>query len=781
MRASHKTYWTIPEVQLLRNKNYSSGLTDLTIEVVDNVTALRGIEKEWASLSLETGTNERSFQWYYKWWQQFDDKPGYYLFVILLKRGERTVGLIPLYIKSLIVKHFRIHTQLMFLGTQTKDYDSGDDETGEAGISHDIMLERGYEKLVVRTLIEFLKFKRYLWAELHFNGTYDSSNLFKYFLPELNRSEFLIEGRRQIGRRIKEPTSANIKKSKGSSAVNPDIGRSVQAFMKPAHISETVLENADFFESFAGININGQAKKNDRYEISHNEDMKNESGPDKEENHVYNRMPQRWNIIIRPIKRMKNRHSPASLGLFKIQFVLQQYLKRKKSELGNVKCESDKTKGWRVCKDYLRVLFQNRKYQDKKVQFKAPVLPYHQELPDGRSTVANDFAYFDPDPVFIPLSEIDTGTSDSPDYSSGKDIDLIATQITNHDDVIRLKDHINSLEQHFGIPLLTPEWIGSSVQTFCPPDRIKMITVKAAGIPVALAPLSIRGGLFSHLEVVGSSVLEEPCGLLYRDTASLNKLVGAMLALRMPLFLKGFRHFSPEIQAIEREMGSGRWISLIREEKISCVSTDGNWEAFEKQISSSRRSSFRRLERLAGKKGKVGFEAVSPTPDNVDRYLDEVYRVEAANWKGRTGTAMQTYPLLGNFFRMYSRSITKQRKLKLFFLRVGDQTVAVQLTVIHDNRLWIYKVGHDESWSWCSPGILLMHKVVRYCFDNGLTGCEYLGSDEPWLHIWANEFHSLVSYEIYPRNLKGYFDLWGAQGKTYSHKVMSIVKRKWVH
>lgn len=380
----------------------------------------------------------------------------------------------------------------------------------------------------------------------------------------------------------------------------------------------------------------------------------------------------------------------------------------------------------------------------------------------------------------MPPLETHAGTGAGSSYVGMPNKDFVVEYITTQEGVINLCEEWNELESCFNTPLLASEWFQSSAQAFCPPDFLKMISVRFDGKLSAIIPLSVKGKLMPRAELVGSSTLEEPGGVLYKDRGSLVKLVRALLDLRMPIFLKGFRFSSPEIQILENELRAKRMVSLIREERIPWVAIRGKWEIFEKQISSSRRSSLRCLQRLAESRGKVRFEAICPTPENLDEYLDEVFRVEAANWKGRNGTAMKTGTMLGKFFKLYSRKAAEQKKLHLFFLKVDEKNVAVQLTVKHANSLWIYKIGHDEEWSWCSPGILLMHQVVKFCFEKGLKGCEFLGSDEPWLHIWANESHSLVTYRIYSKSAKGILELWWDLGQTYFFGIASLLRRKMV-
>ncbi len=306
------------------------------------------------------------------------------------------------------------------------------------------------------------------------------------------------------------------------------------------------------------------------------------------------------------------------------------------------------------------------------------------------------------------------------------------------------------MERLFGTPVLTHNWFLSCAEAFASCGIASVVLVQSFRELRAIAPLSVRGVIRKRLEVLGSSITDEPGGFLFTDQRSLDELFKAVLDQKMTLFLKCLRFRSPETRSLEAAARSNGMRFLIQEERLPWVAVTGSWEEFERTISSSRRSSLRRLQRLAESKGTVEYEVVVPPPESVATYLEELYEVEASSWKSRTGTALKTYEELGRFFRNYSVAEAKRQALRLFFLRVNGKTIAAQLTVVHANRLWVFKIGHDESWSWCSPGILLMHRVVRYCFEQGLEACEFLGHDEPWLHIWANDFHPLVTYRVYP-------------------------------
>ncbi len=318
-----------------------------------------------------------------------------------------------------------------------------------------------------------------------------------------------------------------------------------------------------------------------------------------------------------------------------------------------------------------------------------------------------------------------------------------------------LADEWTNIERRFGSPVLSHEWFLAGASAFCPPYLLKIVVRQEDGKVRAIAPLGVRKDLISRLEVLGTTYLTEEGGFLYEDAEALTELVDAVTQLKMPLFLRRLRINSEETRAWEKEIRQKGLKSLVREERLPWTAVRGTWKEFEKEISSSRRSSFRRLQRLIEAKGTLSLEVITPTQENLAMYLDRAFDVEAASWKARKGTAMKNDKRLGDFFREYCKRAVDLKELFLFFLCVDGKPIATELTAIHGNRLWILKIGHDEAWSWCSPGILLMHRVVQYCFDQGLDACEFGGTDEPWLHIWANEYHSAWTYRIYPGSLRG--------------------------
>jgi CelD/BcsL family acetyltransferase involved in cellulose biosynthesis len=314
-----------------------------------------------------------------------------------------------------------------------------------------------------------------------------------------------------------------------------------------------------------------------------------------------------------------------------------------------------------------------------------------------------------------------------------------------------LADAWNRLADATQSPLLRHEWFTACAAAFCPPGRLYVMVLDDDEGIAAVAPLvSNPSHGIRRLEVLGTAALGELSGFLYRDEASLTALVNAIHATGKPLFLQCLIADSPEAKALERLQPSAFRYGTSVTYASPWIPVNTTWEKFLPTISSSWRSSFRRSQRKAEESGPVQFDFVHATPDNADGLFAEMFRIEAASWKARTGSAVESDQQLNVFFREYVKATAALGKLIVAFMKVGDTNVASQLLVNHGGRLWVLKVGYDEAYSRSSPGILLMHRVVQYAFDNGYEAFELLGANEPWVGIWKPEIHNHIAYRRYP-------------------------------
>jgi CelD/BcsL family acetyltransferase involved in cellulose biosynthesis len=322
-----------------------------------------------------------------------------------------------------------------------------------------------------------------------------------------------------------------------------------------------------------------------------------------------------------------------------------------------------------------------------------------------------------------------------------------------------MKGEWNELAERFHSPLLSHEWFAANVDAFCSKRRSLAVLVLRSDRKLrAVAPLMARYHLgVPQFQFLGAYGHGEPGGFLYDGEESLTILLQTLIEFRRSVFLFRSDSSSQEASMLkELQPKSSLCIQLQRESDCSLwVPLKDRWEDFEATISSKRRSDLRRYFRRAERIGKLDFEVVSPTVETLGPYLEELFRIEAAGWKGQSGTAILSNPARVRFFSQYARAAAELKQLRMFFLRVGGKTIAARMAIEHRNRLWDLKIGYDETMSECAPGVLLTHETIRYAVSRGLEAYEFLGRAESWERLWPCQERRYVTTKMYPASVSG--------------------------
>ena len=265
--------------------------------------------------------------------------------------------------------------------------------------------------------------------------------------------------------------------------------------------------------------------------------------------------------------------------------------------------------------------------------------------------------------------------------------------------------------------------------------------------PRAVAPLVRRGAQF---ELLGAEMLHEPTELLAEDDDALRELAKGIASLRTPVLLHRLPATSPSIGALKAAFRPFGFVVARDSYGHGVIWLSDEWTQPEGRLSKRRASDLRRARRRAEGQGEVEVELLTPAVVDVDGLLDEAFAIEARSWKGREGTALALDTERGDFYRGYCSSAAEREDLRIAFLRIGGRRVAMQVAVEWGSRLWLLKIGHDESANRCSPGMLLLLEVVRAAATEGLEAVQLLGGIESWTSMWTEDVKECATVAAYP-------------------------------
>jgi len=162
------------------------------------------------------------------------------------------------------------------------------------------------------------------------------------------------------------------------------------------------------------------------------------------------------------------------------------------------------------------------------------------------------------------------------------------------------------------------------------------------------------------------------------------------------------------------------------------------WDRYIETLPPKRRWFLRnRLKRLS-KLGRVSLETVSSEGDLLNA-LEDGYRLEAAAWKGKIGTAILCQPELRRFYTTLAQRTAERGWLRLQFLKVDDRRVAFAYCLAYEQRMYLLKPGFDPEYATFSPGTLLFYLTLQEVHASGFVAYDFLGYSDHWKRQWADE------------------------------------------
>lgn len=309
-------------------------------------------------------------------------------------------------------------------------------------------------------------------------------------------------------------------------------------------------------------------------------------------------------------------------------------------------------------------------------------------------------------------------------------------------------------------PMQSRAWIIACAETFRAGADLRISVVEDGRGVIAVAPLVTRPGFPGTVELLGVRELSEPTDFVYRDLQALTLMLRLVGRGSRPVILNRVPDRSPSIQTIRQHFRRSAVILARPDNSCPYIDLRGAAADPDALLSASLRSDLRRAQRKAEALGKLTFEIHAPkTAEAFLPLFEEAIRVEGAGWKGRDGSALAVDQRAQAFFRRYGILASEEGALRLALLRINGVPAAMQYAVQWNGALWLLKVGYDEQFSKCSPGLLLMQHTLRDAVAQGLRSYEFLGSAEPWTQRWTNAETTTVRLAVYPVGLRGMLSL----------------------
>ena len=310
-------------------------------------------------------------------------------------------------------------------------------------------------------------------------------------------------------------------------------------------------------------------------------------------------------------------------------------------------------------------------------------------------------------------------------------------------------------------PFLTHEWMRTWWQHFGAGRQLHIVVARdRAGALVAIAPL-----LSSHTHMFGLPIrrVEAMANehsprfdfIIRRGTEEvfpalwdhLLRAAGGWEVLQLTQLPAGSR-VALELPALARRSGcqTGRWAS----EESPYVPLISTWEQYFQGLGTKHRSNLRNRFKRLGALGPVAFETVRSSDA-----LDEGLQLEAAAWKGKARTAIESSDDVRQFYHGLAGHAAARGWLRLQFLSVAGRRIAFQYVIRYKGKQFLLKPGYDPEFSAYSPSNLLCARALEEAFADGVTEHDFLGAAEPWKREWASCIRPHEWLFVFPNTARG--------------------------
>lgn len=177
-----------------------------------------------------------------------------------------------------------------------------------------------------------------------------------------------------------------------------------------------------------------------------------------------------------------------------------------------------------------------------------------------------------------------------------------------------------------------------------------------------------------------------------------------------------------------------------------------NRDPLQAVASAKLRESLKRRFRQASARGELRLVAVNqPDADALKTFFE----LEAAGWKGKMGTAIQSYEKGPEFYRCVTAEAARFGYLSIYLLTLSSKVIAASLGLTYRGCHYGLKSGFDQEFAAYSPGQLLILELLRDCQAHGLSEVNFMGDPSAWKLKWTTLLRPHAHCYIFQKSAYG--------------------------
>jgi CelD/BcsL family acetyltransferase involved in cellulose biosynthesis/adenylate kinase family enzyme len=232
--------------------------------------------------------------------------------------------------------------------------------------------------------------------------------------------------------------------------------------------------------------------------------------------------------------------------------------------------------------------------------------------------------------------------------------------------------------------------------------------------------------------------------------------VAAALAERAVRAGQDFADFSglPAGSRLASALGPSA-VRLIERAEAPVLDLSPGWDSvYSSKLSSKKRNHHRRRRRQLAALGRVEIE-VARTPAELERALEDAFRVHVLRWDGRPDGSGFATPVSRRYHHAAIRALAPLDVPRIVLLKIEGRPVAFHYYLLLERRMYVYRIAFDPAFGRFSPGLINTLDAIEAAAAEGATRVEFLGGAERYKVELADRLEPLYEGFGLAGSLKG--------------------------
>ena len=308
---------------------------------------------------------------------------------------------------------------------------------------------------------------------------------------------------------------------------------------------------------------------------------------------------------------------------------------------------------------------------------------------------------------------------------------------------------------------LTWEWMHTWWKYLAGDRKLHIITVRAGGLLIAVAPLAVRPAFTRHwmpakaLEFLGSGTAgSDFLSFLVRrghEEIALGEIAKCLAESNLMLELVRVEKTSLPMIGLASHLRQSGWDAVyLTTNYCPYITLSGHtWESYLNSLHSTHRSNVNKALRKLHRNFDVSLTfAKSEAERRVA--LDSYMQFHLARWSRQGGSSAIGDQAQIDFHQEFSAMSLDRGWLRLYTLSLdGDPAAWIYLFRFQD-VCYYYQSAFDERYSQYSVGTIVLSLVIKDAIEDGALEFNLLHDDDEYKYLWAHEEYELIRLELYP-------------------------------